>query len=192
MSKRGRNGLTAAPRSLAVTGASTGIGHAVAKLATAQGWRVFGGVRNEADAERLTEEFGASFTPLLFDVRDEAAVAAAAKAVHASLGSGTLNGLVNNAGIGLPGPVRHQPIDEFRTVLDTNVLGTLVASRAFAPLLGADQTLSGAKSSPSSLLPRLPERSDNHSQARTSPRNSRSKACPRCHGANSISTESAW
>jgi hypothetical protein len=36
-------------------------------------------------------------------------------------------------------------LDEFRTVLDTNILGTLLASRAFAPLLGADQSLEGDK-----------------------------------------------
>jgi NAD(P)-dependent dehydrogenase (short-subunit alcohol dehydrogenase family) len=103
MSKRGRNRVTAAPGSLVVTGASTGIGHAVVTLATAQGSRVFGSVRNEADAERLTEVFGASFTPLLFDMRDEAAVAAAAKTVHASLGSATLNGLVTMPALGWRG-----------------------------------------------------------------------------------------
>ena len=135
----------AAPPSLVITGVSTGIGHAVAKSATAQGWQVFGSVRTEMDAERLTEEFGAAFTPLLFDVRDETALAAAAKAVHAALGSRTLHGLVNNAGIGFAGPVLHQPLDEFRAVIDTNVFGTLMASRAFAPLLGADQTLTGKK-----------------------------------------------
>jgi NADP-dependent 3-hydroxy acid dehydrogenase YdfG len=45
----------AAPRSLVITRVSTGIGHAVAKLAVAQGWSVFGSVRNEADVERLTK-----------------------------------------------------------------------------------------------------------------------------------------
>jgi NAD(P)-dependent dehydrogenase (short-subunit alcohol dehydrogenase family) len=131
--------------SLVVTGTSSGIGYAIAALAIAQGWRVFGSVRKEADAARLTAEFGDSLTPLVFDVRDEAALAVAAKTVHASLGSATLNGLVNNAGIGLGGPVLHQPLDEFRAVLDTNILGTLLATRAFTPLLGADQTLSGRK-----------------------------------------------
>jgi NAD(P)-dependent dehydrogenase (short-subunit alcohol dehydrogenase family) len=135
----------AAPPSLVITGVSTGIGHAIASLAVAQGWRVFGSVRTEADAELLTQEFGAAFTPLLFDVRDEAALAAAAKAVHAAIGSRTLNGLVNNAGVGFAGPVLHQPLGEFRAVIDTNVFGTLMASRAFAPLLGADQTLTGQK-----------------------------------------------
>jgi NAD(P)-dependent dehydrogenase (short-subunit alcohol dehydrogenase family) len=145
MTERSRKKMAPVPPSLVVTGASSGIGYAVVALAIAQGWRVFGGVRKETDAARLTREFGDSLTPLIFDVRDEAALVAAAKTVHASLGSATLNGLVNNAAISLAGPVLHQPLDEFRAVLDTNLLGTLLASRAFAPLLGADQTLSGSK-----------------------------------------------
>jgi NAD(P)-dependent dehydrogenase (short-subunit alcohol dehydrogenase family) len=140
-----RDGQNPEPPALLITGSSSGIGHAIAKLAVAQGWRVFGNVRKEADAEELNDEFGPSFTSLLFDVRDQPAIQAAVKAVHASLGPRTLNGLVNNAGVGLAGPILHQPLDEFRTVLDTNVLGTLLASRAFAPLLGADQSLSGQK-----------------------------------------------
>jgi len=143
--ERSQKQMAPVPPSLVVTGTSSGIGYAVAGLAIAQGWRVFGSVRNEADAARLTGEFGDLLTPLIFDVRDEAALAVAAKTVHASLGSATLNGLVNNAGIGLGGPVLHQPLDEFRAVLDTNILGTLLATRAFTPLLGADQTLSGRK-----------------------------------------------
>jgi NAD(P)-dependent dehydrogenase (short-subunit alcohol dehydrogenase family) len=145
MSRRSANGESPGSPALVITGASSGIGRATVKLAVAQGWCVFGCVRNEADAALLKEEFGASISPLLFDVRDPLAIRAAVKAVHASLGPRTLNGLVNNAGVGLAGPVLHQPLNEFRTVLDTNVLGTLLTSRAFAPLLGADQTLSGGK-----------------------------------------------
>lgn len=145
MTSRVGNGVNPGPPALVITGASSGVGHATAKLAVAQGWRVFGSVRKDTDGEGLKDEFGSSFTPLLFDVRDPPAIQAAVKAVHASLGPRTLNGLVNNAGVGLAGPVLHQPLDEFRTVLDTNVLGTLLISRAFAPLLGADQTLSGSK-----------------------------------------------
>ena len=178
MSEPAENGAAAVARSLVITGVSTGIGHAVAKSATAQGWQVFGSVRTEIDAERLTEEFGAAFTPLLFDVRDETALAAAAKAVHAALGSRTLHGLVNNAGIGFAGPVLHQPLDEFRAVIDTNVFGTLMASRAFAPLLGADQTLTGKKGRIVNITS-IAGRSGNPSLAPTSPRNLPSKACPR-------------
>jgi NAD(P)-dependent dehydrogenase (short-subunit alcohol dehydrogenase family) len=137
--------LATVPRSLVITGVSTGIGHATAKMAVSQNWRVFGSVRSDADAARLKEEFGAAFSPLILAVRDEAAITKAVHAVRASLGPRTLDGLVNNAGIGLAGPLLHQPLDEVRAVLDTNVFGTLLVSRAFVPLLGADQTLSGGK-----------------------------------------------
>ena len=69
-------------RSVVVTGASTGIGWAIAKFLIVRGYRVFGSVRKQADADRLTGEFGANFTPLLFDVTDEAAVLAAARQVR--------------------------------------------------------------------------------------------------------------
>ncbi len=69
-------------RSVVITGASTGIGWACAKLLLDKGCRVFGSVRKEADADRLKSEFGANFTSLLFDVTDEAAVLAAARDVN--------------------------------------------------------------------------------------------------------------
>jgi NADP-dependent 3-hydroxy acid dehydrogenase YdfG len=48
-----------------------------------RGFRVFGSVRKRVDADRLSSEIGANFTPLLFDVTDEAAVLAAAREVRA-------------------------------------------------------------------------------------------------------------
>ena len=92
-------------KSVVITGASTGIGWATAKLLLDRGFRVFGSVRKQADADRLKAEFGANFTPLLFDVTDEAAVLAAAREVRAALNGETLAGLVNNAGIAVAGPV---------------------------------------------------------------------------------------
>ena len=58
-------------RSVVVTGASTGIGHATATLLVAAGFSVFGSVRSKADAERVTKEIDANFTPLVFDITDE-------------------------------------------------------------------------------------------------------------------------
>lgn len=145
MNEKRRDAAAPSQQSLVVTGAATGIGYAIAKLASAQGWKVFGSVRTEADARRLSENFGSGFTPLIFDVRDEGQIAGAARTVHEALGSGTLNGLVNNAGIGFVEPLLHQPLDEIRTVIDTNLMGALLVSRAFAPLLGADQALAGKK-----------------------------------------------
>ena len=91
-------------QSVVITGASTGIGWATAKVLLGRGFRVFGSVRKQADADRLKAEFGANFIPLLFDVTDEAAVLAAAREVRAALNGETLAGLVNNAGIAVAGP----------------------------------------------------------------------------------------
>jgi NAD(P)-dependent dehydrogenase (short-subunit alcohol dehydrogenase family) len=132
-------------RSVVITGASTGIGWATAKLLLDHGFRVFGSVRKQADADRLKGEFGANFTPLLFDVTDEAAVLAAARDVRAALNGETLAGLVNNAGIAVAGPVLELAADEFRRQMDVNVIGPIIATQAFGPLLGSDPSLKGPK-----------------------------------------------
>jgi len=132
-------------RSVVITGASTGIGWAAAKLLLERGFRVFGSVRKQADADRLKTGFGANFTPLLFDVTDEAAVLSAAREVRSQLNGGTLAGLVNNAGIAVPGPVLELAADEFRRQMEVNFIGPVIATQAFGPLLGADPQLKGPK-----------------------------------------------
>jgi NAD(P)-dependent dehydrogenase (short-subunit alcohol dehydrogenase family) len=132
-------------QSVVITGASTGIGQATAKLLLDRGFRVFGSVRKQADADRLKSEFGANFTPLLFDVTDEAAVLAAAREVRAALDGKTLFGLVNNAGIAVAGPVLELAADEIRRQMDVNVIGPVIATQAFGPLLGSDPSLKGPK-----------------------------------------------
>ena len=132
-------------RSVVITGASTGIGWATAKLLLDRGFRVFGSVRKPADADRLKSEFGQNFTPLLFDVTDEAAVLAAAREVRSVLGGETLAGLVNNAGIAVAGPVLELAADEFRRQMDVNVIGPIISTQAFGPLLGFDPSLKGPK-----------------------------------------------
>jgi NAD(P)-dependent dehydrogenase (short-subunit alcohol dehydrogenase family) len=132
-------------RSVVVTGASTGIGWASAKLLLDKGFRVFGSVRKPADAERLKSEFGGNFTPLMFDITDEAAVLAGAREVRAALNGETLAGLVNNAGIAVAGPVLGLAADEFRRQMDVNVIGPIIATQAFGPLLGSDPSLKGPK-----------------------------------------------
>ena len=130
-------------QSVVITGASTGIGWATAKLLIERGFRVFGSVRKPADADRLRAEFGANFTPLLFDVTNEAAVLAAAREVRAALGGETLFGLVNNAGVAVAGPVLELAADEFRRQMDVNVIGPIISTQAFGPLLGYDPSLKG-------------------------------------------------
>jgi len=130
-------------KSVVVTGASTGIGWSAAKVLIEHGFRVYGSVRKQVDAERLVNELGENLVPLLIDVTDEAGVHSAAKQVREELNGETLFGLVNNAGVASPAPLIHQPIEDFRRQLEINVTGQLIVTQAFAPLLGADRSLKG-------------------------------------------------
>ena len=132
-------------RSVVITGVSTGIGWATARLLLERGFRVFGSVRKAADAARLRDEFGLNFIPLLFDVTDEAAISRAVGEVRDALNGETLAGLVNNAGIAVAGPVFDLAVGEFRRQIDVNVIGPFMVSQAFGPLLGADPALRGPK-----------------------------------------------
>lgn len=125
-------------KSAVVTGASTGIGFATAQLLAGKGWQVFAGVRKTSDAERLKAEIGARVTPLIMDVTRQDTLDAAAAEVRAALGTRTLSGLVNNAGIAVAGPLLHLPAEEMSRQLDINLTGQLRATQAFAPLLGVE------------------------------------------------------
>ncbi len=130
-------------RHVVVTGASSGIGWGTVKTLTSKGWHVFGSVRKQGDGERLSEAFGESVTPLLFDVTDETGTHAAAECVRRHLKGEKLAGLVNNAGIATPGPMLHQPLADYRAQIEVNLIGAFITSQAFVPLLGADPSLKG-------------------------------------------------
>lgn len=130
-------------KSVVITGVSTGIGWSTAKFLIQKGFRVFGSVRKQEDAERLTLEFGGNFVPLIFDVTDESAVQAAAQTVRDQLQGETLFGLVNNAGVAIAAPLIHMSTDDFRHQLEVNLVSVLIVTKAFVPLLGADQSLRG-------------------------------------------------
>lgn len=124
-------------KSVVITGVSTGIGYGAAAELCRRGYRVFGSVRSGEHAERLQRELGEAFTPLRFDVTDEAAIKIAAAQVQEALGGGGLFGLVNNAGISNPGPLSALPPDILRQHFEVNVVGTLHMVQAFLPMLRA-------------------------------------------------------
>src|SRR5215831_1446747 len=130
-------------KQVVITGVSTGIGHASTKVLLDRGFRVFGSVRRQEDADRVQQQFGEAFVPLLFDVTNEAAVQLAADKVGRDLGTSTLDGLVNNAGIEVTGPLAHLPVDQFRQQLEVNLVGLLIVTKAFLPLLGSDLARQG-------------------------------------------------
>jgi NAD(P)-dependent dehydrogenase (short-subunit alcohol dehydrogenase family) len=121
-------------RSVLVTGASTGIGRATALRLDAAGWRVFAGVRKEADAEALRQAGSASLVPLILDVTDAEQIAAAATRIEVDAG-GRLDGLVNNAGIAIPGPLETLPLDDFRRQIEVGLTAQVAVTRAMVPLI---------------------------------------------------------
>jgi NAD(P)-dependent dehydrogenase (short-subunit alcohol dehydrogenase family) len=131
-------GAMAAPArgAVVITGASTGIGHASALHLASLGFQVFAGVRRDDDAERLRAAGDGGIEPLRIDVTDQASIDAAAQRAREATG-GRVAGLVNNAGIAVPGPLEHLPIDEFRRQIEVNLTGQVAVTQAFLPMLRA-------------------------------------------------------
>ena len=130
-------------KSIVITGTSTGIGHACSKHFIEQGYKVFGSVRNNKDAERISNELGNNFIPLIFDVTDETAVKESVKVVENHIGDQKLSGLINNAGLGVMGTIQSLTAEQFKYQFDVNVLGVFHCCQAYLDLLGADKNRKG-------------------------------------------------
>ncbi len=124
-------------RTVLITGASTGIGEACALHMASRGWRVFAGVRRPEDGERLNGESGGCVQPVILDVTSGESVAAAADTVSRLCQEDGLDGLVNNAGIAVAGPMECVPLDRLRLQLEVNVTGQVAVTQAMLPLLRA-------------------------------------------------------
>lgn len=122
--------------SVLITGVARGIGCELARAALIDGFKVYGSVRSEDDADKLTTEFSSQFVPLVFDVTDQDAVLTAAMQVD------ELNIIINNAGV--IGPEDKDTVsactDEFLNVFNVNTVAPLNVAKAFLPnlLLGED------------------------------------------------------
>ncbi|MCG5431968.1 SDR family oxidoreductase [Mycobacterium sp. MYCO198283] len=115
-----------------VTGASRGIGHAIATRLAADGWEVFGGVRTDRDADQLGRH--PRIRPVVLDVTDEAHIAALPAALPERL-----DALVNNAGIAVGGPLETISPADIRRQLEVNVVGQLAVTQALLPRLRASR-----------------------------------------------------
>jgi NAD(P)-dependent dehydrogenase (short-subunit alcohol dehydrogenase family) len=118
-----------------VTGASTGIGRATALHLDQKGYRVFAGVRKQADAKSLAEEGSDRLTPVTIDVTKQRSITAAKNKIQRAVGKDGLVGLVNNAGVGDGGPVETMDLDVLRNVLEVNLVGQVAVTQAFLPLI---------------------------------------------------------
>ncbi len=130
-------------KSAFISGVSTGIGEASARVLLEQGFRVFGSVRKAADAAKLEADFPDRFTSVIMDVTNDKAVQKAAATVEKTLGNRKLDALVNNSGIAVVGPVAHLPVEDVIHQMDVNVIGMYRVIQAFLPVLGMDKTREG-------------------------------------------------
>jgi NAD(P)-dependent dehydrogenase (short-subunit alcohol dehydrogenase family) len=122
-----------------ITGASTGIGRATALRLASNGWTVLAGVRSASAGESLeAEAAGGKVAAIGLDVVDAQQVAGAAELVahHAGASvSGGLDALVNNAGIGIGGPLELIPAEDLQRQFDVNVFGQIAVTQAMLPAL---------------------------------------------------------
>src|SRR3954452_19018869 len=116
---------------VAVTGASRGIGEAVAKAAAAKQARVGLIARSSADLDGVLAALPTKGATATADVADRQATSDALAEIERALGPG--DGLVANAGIGAYGPLVDMSYEELERVVEVNVLGTMYAIRAVLP-----------------------------------------------------------
>ena len=118
-----------------VTGASTGMGRAIALSLGRRGFHVFATVRRQEDGEALQRDSVGCLTPVLMDVTNHTQITQAVEQVTAHAGDHGLDALVNNAGVALAWPLELVPLDKFRWQFEVNVDGQLAVTQAFLPLV---------------------------------------------------------
>ena len=122
-------------RSVAITGAGSGLGREIALGFAAKGYSVFGTALSEAEVQELKAASDGCVKLTIADMTIEAAVQAWAKSVTETLGDTGLDLLINNAGILTPGPIEVLALEAIRREFDVNVFGALSVINAFLPAL---------------------------------------------------------
>jgi len=121
-----------------VTGASAGIGRAIALLLDRVGYTVFAGVRRAEDAESLRHDASDRLVPLMLDITDREQIAAAVQNIDNNPSpTRGLAALVNNAGTAVAGPVEFLPLELIRHQIEVNVTAQIAMIQASLPLLRA-------------------------------------------------------
>jgi NADP-dependent 3-hydroxy acid dehydrogenase YdfG len=118
-------------RRIAITGASSGIGEATAEKLAAEGAQVALGARRKDRIDAVAERIGDSAHALEVDVTDEDAAIGFIDAAAEAMGG--LDGLINNAGVMLLGPVGGADTGEWRRMIEVNLLGLLYCTHAALP-----------------------------------------------------------
>jgi len=117
-------------RAVVVTGASSGIGRALALALVARGARVVAAARSTDALAALAAAAGPALTPIGADVRDAGAVA---RLAAAAADAGPIDAVINNAGFGQVEPFLASDPQRWGATLETNLVGALLVARAFLP-----------------------------------------------------------
>ena len=124
-----------------VTGTSTGIGEACATRLASRGWTVYAGVRRAEDADRLKAQISGDVRPVILDVSKREDMTQVFASIQQDVGTSGLpnglQGLVNNAGVGVGGPIEYVSEEDWRWVFDVNLFGVVALTQAAMPLLRA-------------------------------------------------------
>lgn len=121
-----------------VTGASSGIGEATAIALAAEGAKVVVAARRSERLEALTQrirDMGGEVLPIPTDVANSAQMSEMVNTAHSKFG--TVDILVNNAGISLNGPISGADSEDWRRMVDTDLLGMLYGVQAALPIMKA-------------------------------------------------------
>jgi NAD(P)-dependent dehydrogenase (short-subunit alcohol dehydrogenase family) len=121
--------------SVAITGAGSGLGRALAIKLAAKGYHVFGTARSERDAADLEKASAGNAAVTLADITDQNAVTAWVGKVSDELGERGLDVLISNAGTLTPGPLEVIPLNDVRREFEVNVFGALAVINGFLPAL---------------------------------------------------------
>lgn len=116
--------------SVLVTGAARGIGRAIVEHLASSGWDVIAGVRSEKDATAITKVDPQRVSAVILDITNADDIAKLADALPKRL-----DAVVNNAGVAVGGPVETVTPDDWRNVLEVNVIGQFAVTRAILPRL---------------------------------------------------------
>jgi NAD(P)-dependent dehydrogenase (short-subunit alcohol dehydrogenase family) len=116
--------------SVLITGAARGIGRAIVEHLASAGWDVIAGVRTEQDATAITRVDPQRVSAVILDITNADHIAKLAEVLPKRL-----DAVVNNAGVAVGGPVETVTPEDWRNILEVNVIGQFAVTQAVLPLL---------------------------------------------------------
>lgn len=121
-----------------ITGASNGIGASLSREIAKRGGKVIGISRNEEKLKSLKNELGDLFSYFICDVQNEKSVADVFEKIISE--NEKIDGLINNAGLGIFNQLESVSLEEWNTQLQTNLTGTFLCTKSIVPQLKKQQS----------------------------------------------------